>query len=163
MKIPKSSLSHPMVHYLLTIHKLKENKGYARITDVAKELDLTKGSVSTAIKSLMEKGLIEHEEETKFLNLTEEGHHFVHEILTTRTLLFYFFRDFLGVDEKTANQDACLMEYLMAEKTSNKLFEFMKRLVTKSSSSLEIKTNLDLSAYPDSKSFKEGQKGDHQL
>ncbi len=152
-----------MVHYLLTIHKLKENKGYARITDVAKELDLTKGSVSTAIKSLMEKGLIEHEEETKFLNLTEEGHHFVHEILTTRTLLFYFFRDFLGVDEKTANQDACLMEYLMAEKTSNKLFEFMKRLVTKSSSSLEIKTNLDLSAYPDSKSFKEGQKGDHQL
>jgi Mn-dependent DtxR family transcriptional regulator len=142
---------------------LKENKGYARITDVAKELSLTKGSVSTAIKSLMEKGLIEHEEETKFLNLTEEGHHFVHEILTTRTLLFYFFRDFLGVDEKTANQDACLMEYLMAEKTSDKLFEFMKGLTTKTSTPLEIKTALNLSAYPDSKSFKEGQKGDHQL
>ena len=164
MKIPKSELSHPMVHYLLTIHKLKEGKGYARITDVAKDLELTKGSVSTAIKNLIEKGLIEHEEETKFIVLTDQGHHIVHEILTSRTLLFYFFKDVLGVDEKTAKQDACLMEYLMAEKTSEKLFEFMKSITTKGGAkNLSIKTDLDLSLYKDSKEFKEGQKADDHL
>ena len=164
MKIPKSELSHPMVHYLLTIHKLKEGKGYARITDVAKDLELTKGSVSTAIKNLIEKGLIEHEEDTKFIVLTDQGHHIVHEILTSRTLLFYFFKDILGVDEKTAKQDACLMEYLMAEKTSEKLFEFMKTITANDgTNSLSIKTELDLSSYKDSKEFKEDQKGDDHL
>ena len=159
MKIPKSDLTHPMVHYLLTIHKLKEGKGYARITDVAKDLELTKGSVSTAIKNLIEKGLIEHEDETKFINLTNDGHNIVHEILTSRTLLFYFFKDFLGVDEKMAKQDACLMEYLMAEQTSEKLFEFMKKLTSGKAPS-NIKTDLDLSTYKDAKSFKDDQKGD---
>jgi len=153
-----------MVHYLLTIHKLKEGKGYARITDVAKDLELTKGSVSTAIKNLIEKGLIEHEEETKFIVLTDQGHHIVHEILTSRTLLFYFFKDVLGVDEKTSKQDACLMEYLMAEKTSEKLFEFMKAITSKKGTkNLSIKTDLDLSLYKDSKEFKEGQKADDHL
>jgi len=148
-----------MVHYLLTIHKLKEGKGYARITDVAKDLELTKGSVSTAIKNLIEKGLIEHEDETKFINLTDDGHNIVHEILTSRTLLFYFFKDFLGVDEKMAKQDACLMEYLMAEQTSDKLFEFMKNLSSESPS-FDIKTDLDLSKYQDAKSFKDDRKGE---
>ncbi len=40
-----NELTHSMAHYLLTIHKLKEEKGYARVTDIAKELGLTKGSV----------------------------------------------------------------------------------------------------------------------
>ena len=47
-----NELTHSMAHYLLTIHKLKEEKGYARVTDIAKELGLTKGSVSTALNNL---------------------------------------------------------------------------------------------------------------
>ena len=34
----ESELTHSMAHYLLTIHKLREEKGYARVTDIAKEL-----------------------------------------------------------------------------------------------------------------------------
>ena len=49
-------LSHSMAHYLLTIHKLKESKGYARVTDIAKDLGLTKGSVSTAQDELLGSG-----------------------------------------------------------------------------------------------------------
>ena len=89
MNIPKSLLSHAMVHYLLAVHKLKEEKGYARITDVAKNLQLTKGSVSTAIKNGIEKELLEYEDDTKFINLTSKGHGIVHHILSSRTLLFY--------------------------------------------------------------------------
>ena len=52
---PESELSHSMTHYLLTIHKLKEDRGFARVTDIARELNLTKGSVSTAINNLKRK------------------------------------------------------------------------------------------------------------
>ena len=65
-----------------------------------KDLELTKGSVSTAIKNLIEKGPIEHEEETKFIVLTDQGHHIVHEILTSRTLLFYFLKMSLVLTKK---------------------------------------------------------------
>jgi DtxR family Mn-dependent transcriptional regulator len=101
----ENELSHSMVHYLLTIHKLKENRGFARVTDIAKDLDLTKGSVSTMLNNLKKKGLIQEEDECKFVVLTELGHEEVHRILSSRTLLFYFLRDFVGVDEETANYD----------------------------------------------------------
>jgi len=56
------------------------------------------------------------------------------------------------------------MEYLMAEKTSEKLFEFMKTITANDgTNSLSIKTELDLSSYKDSKEFKEDQKGDDHL
>lgn len=93
------SLSHSMVHYLLTIHKLKEARGFARVTDIAKELELTKGSVSTALNGLKKKELVTEEEDCKFLLLTEKGHDEVHRILSSRTLLYYFLKDFVGVSE----------------------------------------------------------------
>ena len=121
-------LSHSMVHYLLTIHKLKEGRGYARITDIAKELGLTKGSVSTAIYNLKKRELVEEEEGNKFLLLTKRGHDEVHRILSARTLLFYFLKDFVGVAESIAARDSCQMEHLMSPETSSKFFDFMRDL-----------------------------------
>ena len=54
-----NELSHSMAHYLLTVHKLREEKGYARVTDIAKDLGLTKGSVSTALNNLKKKEELE--------------------------------------------------------------------------------------------------------
>ncbi|MCZ6794778.1 MAG: metal-dependent transcriptional regulator, partial [Planctomycetota bacterium] len=50
-------VSHSMAHYLTTIHELRSRQGYARVSDVAKELDVTKGSASVQVKHLKEKGL----------------------------------------------------------------------------------------------------------
>ena len=69
-KTRESELSHSMVHYLLTIHKLKEDRGYARVTDIARDLGLTKGSVSTALNNLKKKDFVKEEDDTKFLLLT---------------------------------------------------------------------------------------------
>jgi DtxR family Mn-dependent transcriptional regulator len=121
-----SELSHSMVHYLLTIHSLKEIKGYARVTDVARSLNLTKGSVSIAINNLKKKGLLVEEEHSKFIYLSDKGHSQVHGILSARTLLFYFLKDILQVEEEVAVNDSCLMEHLLSRKTREKFFEFMK-------------------------------------
>lgn len=168
----EADLSHSMVHYLLTIHKLKEGRGFARVTDIAKDLELTKGSVSTAINNLKKRGLVEEEEDCKFLILTEKGHDEVHRILGSRTLLYYFLRDFVGVNEELAEKDSCLMEHLMSPETSEKFFLFMKQLACtcedlskqgKLPPEFKFQTALDLCSYDNPAQFMEDQKGDKYL
>ena len=171
--IPEAELSHSMVHYLLTIHKLKESKGYARVTDIAKDLNLTKGSVSTAVNNLKKRELVMEEEDSKFLLLTEQGHHEVHRILSSRTLLFYFLRDFVGVSEDIAEIDACQMEHLMSPETGIKFFKFMKDLSCtcekiekeggKVPEQFQFQTSLDLCSFGTAEDFFESQEGDTHL
>ena len=164
-------LSHSMVHYLLTIHKLKEGRGYARVTDIAKELNLTKGSVSNALASLKKKGLATEEEGSKFVQLTSLGHREVHHILSARTLLFYFLRDFVGVSESTAAKDSCQMEHLMSPETSSKFFDFMKDLActcenldkSQLPERFHFETTLDLCRFESAEDFVEVQEGDRYL
>jgi len=151
-------LTHSMVHYLLTIHKLKESNGYARVTDIARELKLTKGSVSTAVNNLKRKELV-LEDDSKFLSLSENGHREVHSILTSRTLLYYFLRDFVGVTEEASHKDSCLMEHLLGDETREKLFQFMKKLQTHD----EFNSSLDLSKFNSAHDFTDAQKGDSYL
>ena len=168
----ESELSHSMVHYLLTIHKLKENRGFARVTDIAKDLELTKGSVSTMLNNLKKKGFIQEEEECKFVVLTEQGHDEVHRILSSRTLLYYFLKDFVGVDDITAENDSCQMEHLMSPQTSEKFFNFMKTLACacedlskngQISSTFKFKTTLDLCSYTTADDFINHHIGDSHL
>ena len=149
----ENELTHSMVHYLLTIHKLRETKGYARVTDIAKDLNLTKGSVSTAITNLRKRELVV-EDDSKFLSLSETGHKEVHKILTARTLLYYFFTDMLSVEDDTAHKDSCLMEHLLSNETREKLFEYMKS---------HYKGELDISSYSSFEDFQRHQKGDSYL
>ncbi|GAB4020153.1 MAG: hypothetical protein Fur0010_22580 [Bdellovibrio sp.] len=169
----EESLSHSMVHYLLTIHKLKESKGYARVTDIARDLGLTKGSVSTAINNLKKRDLVIEEEDSKFLLLTPSGHDEVHRILSSRTLLFYFLRDFVGVMPEVAEKDSCQMEHLMSPETSEKFFQFMKDLACtceraekqgfKLPAHFRFQTSLDLCQFENMNEFSEKQVGDKHL
>ena len=161
-------LSHSMVHYLLTIHKLKETKGYARVTDIAKELGLTKGSVSTSLNNLKSKSLIEEEEGSKFVILSPKGHEEVHQILTSRSLLFYFSKDFVGVSKDVALRDACLMEHLLSKEAREKFFNYIKKhtCCQKGSENCDIsknelvQTSLDLCDFKNITEFIDQQKFD---
>jgi DtxR family Mn-dependent transcriptional regulator len=156
-------LSHSMVHYLLTIHKLREIHGYARVTDIAKDLNLTKGSVSTAINNLKKKNLVK-EDDNKFLFLSEHGHREVHIILTSKTLLYYFLKDAVGVTAETAHKDSCLMEHLLSDETRSKLFSFLKIISgVKAEGKNLFSTELDLNQFGTFNEFIESQKGDKHL
>lgn len=155
-----NDLTHSMVHYLLAIHKLKEAKGYARVTDIAHEMGLTKGSVSTALTNLKKRELV-LEDESKFLSLSSAGHEAVHGILSSRTLLYYFLKDIIGVDEDVAHKDSCLMEHLMSTETREKFFMFMKNLTTENN--LKYATSFDFNQFEHQHDFEEIQKGDTYL
>lgn len=157
-----NDLTHSMVHYLLAIHKLKEAKGYARVTDIAHEMGLTKGSVSTALTNLKKRDLV-IEDESKFLSLSPSGHEAVHGILSSRTLLFYFLKDIIGVNEEIAHKDSCLMEHLMSSESREKFFNFMKTLCSDDIKTQRFHTSFDFSQFEHQHDFEEIQKGDTYL
>lgn len=157
-----NDLTHSMVHYLLAIHKLKESKGYARVTDIALEMGLTKGSVSTALTNLKKRDLV-LEDDSKFLSLSSSGHEAVHGILSSRTLLFYFLKDIIGVNEDIAHKDSCLMEHLMSSESREKFFDFMKTLCSDDLKTKQFSTSFDFSKFEHQHEFEEIQKGDTYL
>ena len=157
-----NDLTHSMVHYLLAIHKLKESKGYARVTDIALEMGLTKGSVSTALTNLKKRDLVT-EDESKFLSLSSNGHEAVHGILSSRTLLYYFLKDIIGVSEEVAHKDSCLMEHLMSSDTRERFFNFMKTLCSDEVKKVDFHTSFDFNQFEHQHDFEEIQKGDTYL
>ena len=157
-----NDLTHSMVHYLLAIHKLKEAKGYARVTDIAHEMGLTKGSVSTALTNLKKRDLV-LEDDSKFLSLSASGHEAVHGILSSRTLLFYFLKDIIGVNEEVAHKDSCLMEHLMSSETREKFFNFMKTICSEEIKKTNFNTSYDFTQFEHQHDFEDFQKGDSYL
>jgi DtxR family Mn-dependent transcriptional regulator len=157
-----NDLTHSMVHYLLAIHKLKESNGYARVTDIAREMGLTKGSVSTALTNLKKRELVT-EDESKFLSLSHSGHEAVHAILSSRTLLYYFLKDIVGVDEEVAHKDSCLMEHLMSADTREHFFKFMKSLCNGDFKEQKFNTTFDFTRFDRPEDFEEIQRGDTYL
>ncbi len=123
----QNEISHSAAHHLMAISELLHQKGYARVTDVARHLGITRGSVSITLKALKERGLV-REDENKFLQLSEEGKSLVQGIQSKRRVLIKFFQDVLGVDAESAEIDACKVEHLISHETGEKLLAFIKFL-----------------------------------
>ena len=86
----------------------------------------------------------------------------VHHILSSRTLMYYFLKDILKVDDVIAHQDSCLVEHLISTETRKGLFEFMRKVVN-NSANLDLSTSLDLEKFANDHEFNEAQKGDRYL
>ena len=102
--------------YLETILMLSQRMGKVRSIDVVNELGFTKASVSIAMKKLRENGYIAVDGEGN-LTLLAPGREIAERIYGRHRLLTHFFMQ-LGVDEKTAAEDACKAEHILSEQQS---------------------------------------------
>ena len=128
----KNKITHSGAHYLMAIHNIKKEQGYARLSDVAKRLKISKGSLSTSLKSLIKKKLIV-EDDNKHLDLSEEGQAYAENIENTYAVVKHLLSDVLGVDKSVAEVDACKVEHLLSFESTNKLLKFVKALENDSS------------------------------
>lgn len=119
-----NEITHSMAHYLMAIHELHRRQGYARVTDVAKELEITAGSASVSIKALKARGWVE-EDHNRFLRLSHDGEKLAHEIHVNNKLLVQFLTEVLGLTTSQANIDACKVEHLVSSETRRKMLGFM--------------------------------------
>lgn len=121
----ENSISHSAAHYILAIDELHDDLWYARSVDVARELDITAGSCSTGLKSLMKKWLIE-EDKNKFILLSETGKNAVEKIKKNRHLFIKFFTEVLWAKDEESIVTACKIEHLISSHISRKLEKFLE-------------------------------------
>ncbi len=123
----ENELTHSAAHHLMAVDELRQEHGYARVSDIAKHLRITKGSVSTAMKHLRERGYVQ-EDHNKFLELTDRGLRVVSEIESTRVVMQKFLSQALGMDDDDAEIDACKVEHLLSSEARGRLVGFLRFL-----------------------------------
>ena len=120
-----NELTHSAAHYLMAVHTLLNDKGYARSSDVAKELGIARSSASMSIHMLIDKGYLK-EDANKFLQLTPEGKKLAAEIIGKKVVLKRFFQDILKVKPHQAEVDTCKIEHLISSETGASLLSFIR-------------------------------------
>ena len=110
--------------YLETIYVLSKN-GVVRSLDVAEYMGFSKPSVSRAVGLLKQGGYLLMDKD-RYLTLTESGLDVAKKIYERHTLLSKFLVR-LGVDEKTASEDACKMEHDISDESFSAIKEHIRR------------------------------------
>ena len=109
--------------YLETIYILSQQSPNVRSIDVADFMGYSKPSVSRAIRVLKKDGLVEMDE-SSHLTLTETGKKRAKKIYERHTVLSQLLIS-IGVDEKTAVEDACRVEHYISDKTFAAIKKYM--------------------------------------
>ncbi len=115
--------------YLETIYILSQKSSAVRGIDVGAEMGFSKPSVSRAISILKQDGLVVVDAQGS-IKLTEAGENKAKLIYERHTLLRRLFIN-LGVDEKTANDDACRIEHYISETTFDAIKKHFEKYGTK--------------------------------
>ena len=105
--------------YLEAILALREQQGMVRSIDIVHHLQLSKPSVSVAMKRLRENGYIEMDADG-FITLLPPGEEIAQRIYTRHKLLTQFLVR-LGVSEDVATADACKIEHDLSDETFEKI------------------------------------------
>lgn len=111
--------------YLETILILSKKYNTVRSLDVAEYMEFSKPSVSRAIGILKKGGYITVNSEGH-ISLTEKGQEVAEKMYERHTLLTNFLIR-LGVNERTASEDACNIEHDISDES----FEAIKKLINK--------------------------------
>ncbi|NLX93761.1 MAG: metal-dependent transcriptional regulator [Clostridiales bacterium] len=118
-------LSSSLEDYIEAIYILVQQGGEARLTDVADFLNVSQPSVSRAIGTLKDAGLVVHESYGQ-ISLSPKGKTQAKKVLGRHMLFKRFLTDTLGVDEATAEKDACRMEHVVSGETIEKLHAYLE-------------------------------------
>ncbi len=101
--------------YLETILVLKKKKRTVRAIDVAEEMGLSRPSVSRGMAKLREAECLVVESDGNLV-FTDKGRDIAEKIYERHQVLSRLIMS-LGVDEKTAVEDACRMEHVISDTT----------------------------------------------
>ncbi len=101
--------------YVETIYLLSLESDKVRGKDISNHLGVTRPSVSRALNSLRERGLVKNDKSGN-IRLTEGGLILAKHIYERHQLITRHLMD-LGVDEKTASEDANRIERFISDTT----------------------------------------------
>lgn len=113
--------------YLELIYELSlQNKDFKAV-QIAKKLNISRASVSEALKKLSDKGYIIYEK-YKQVKLTEKGFEIAKNTLEKHQVLYSFFYDFLNLSQEDSDVNACRIEHVITETAFIKIKNIVKNL-----------------------------------
>jgi len=121
MKLTKSNED-----YLEAIYLIEKEKKSVGVKDISVFLDISLPSVSEAVKKLNKKNLVKNERYGKIL-ITRKGEKTAIKVYDKHKTLLDFLTKILKVENKTALQEACLIEHVISSDTNKKLKKFVKK------------------------------------
>ena len=113
-------------NYLETILRLQKKIPQVRSIDIANELDFSKPSVSIAMKNLRENGCITMDA-GGIITLTDTGRKIAENIFDRHNVFTQLLMG-LGVDEKTAAEDACRIEHVVSAESFTAIKKYVESL-----------------------------------
>lgn len=121
----RPGLSVSSEHYLRTILELREERGYARVVDIAARMGLTKGSVSIALTHLVERGLVRYDA-AHFPLLTTAGRRVALDVRGRFQIVLAFLTDVLGLPAPLATAEACRWEHVVSHDVADRILDFIR-------------------------------------
>lgn len=115
-------LSHSQEDYLEEIYVQVLNNGFAKVTDIAKSLNVKKASVTAALIQLTNKELINYSPYSS-ITLTLDGEKQAKRILKKHKILNELFSEVLNLND--ASKIACEVEHLISDKNVEKIIKFI--------------------------------------
>ena len=120
----KNKLSENLEDYLEVILNLQNIHKVARSKEIAKKLNIQRGSVTGMLKKLSKKKLINYEP-YGFITLTKKGEEIASEIQRRHTNIKDFLFRVLQIEDKKSDAIACRMEHAMDKPTVDMLVKFI--------------------------------------
>lgn len=122
-------LSAALEDYLEAMAQVAAEKGVARVRDIAAALSVHKSTVTGALRSLAEKGLVDYAP-YEIATLTPEGQEVARRVARRHEVIRSFLVEVLSLDEGLAETNACRMEHDLDREVLERLHlfaEFVKR------------------------------------
>ena len=110
--------------YLRSIYEIVERKGFARIKDIARELNVKPSSVVEMMKKLQEMNLVVYEK-YEGVRLTNKGKELA-EVIEKRHETFRRFLEIILVPKDVALRDAHILEHRLHPKTILQFTRFVE-------------------------------------
>lgn len=106
--------------YMKTIYRLRE-EGVVRGAYIARELGVTKPTVSVSLKEMEEAGYLTIQPDRTVI-LTQKGEEIASRIVERNKIIFELLT-YLGVNRETAYDDACNIEHGISDESLNALIK----------------------------------------
>ena len=121
----QEKLTSSLEDYLEVICNYLNENNTVRAIDISKKLNVSRASVTEALKKLASKDLLLYDRYGS-ITMTEKGFEEAKKVVSKHTTLQKFFEKVLGLNTDEASQNACRIEHVISKES----FEAIKKHVS---------------------------------
>ena len=123
----KNSLSASLEDYLEAIHHIIKEKHVARSKEIAARLQVSRASVTEALRALAKRELINYSP-YEAITMTSKGEKAAESVIFRHDALKQFFIEVLAVEQTVAEEGACRVEHAAPPEVITQMISFIEFL-----------------------------------